>query len=116
METIYIGSSPYEEDCAQTTNPNYHRIAMLELKLYKRLLEALYPPPEGAFFKIVWQNHDFGTYGEVVAKFDEDNQAHADWAYLAEDGCATWDEPSKQELQALNTQLQGSNHKLPLNS
>lgn len=105
-EIVYIGASPTEVDCAQTTQPDFMQRARLELNLYKQQLEEMYPAPEGAYFAIKWQSHDFGSYGEVVAVFDPSNQDHEIWAFKSEDGCPHWSESSLKELQAYESKRQ----------
>jgi hypothetical protein len=112
MDKIYIGSSPYECDCAQVGSPDYHWRSKVELQAFKEQLERLFPAPEGARYDIAWSNHDYGRYGEVVAVFDPTNEVHTDWAFLAEDGCATWDEQALEKiLQAEKTRAEQMTHK-----
>lgn len=111
LEKIYIGSSPYEEDCAQVGQPDFHTKSKAELQAFKDQLQRLFPAPEGACYQVVWSNHDYGRYGEVCAVFDPSNEEHTDWAYIAEDGCATWDDEAKAFLaeSAKNWQAQMAN-------
>lgn len=97
---IFIGSSPYEEDCAQVGSNDFHWKSKAELQAFKDQLQRLFPAPEGASYQIVWSNHDYGRYGEVCAVFDDTNETHADWAWQAEDGCATWDDEAKAFIAA----------------
>lgn len=65
---INIGSTPVDEDCL----PNTHQNARKEVDLYRQQLEKEFP--EGTF-KVKAFPHDFGTYWEVVAYYDEDCEA-----------------------------------------
>ncbi len=89
---IYIGCSPVEEECVQVSSTVDYLPAMrAELAIYKRQLERTYPTDTGGYFSIKWSGHDFGTYGEVVAVYDSDDDAQTDWAYGTEEGCDYWD-------------------------
>jgi hypothetical protein len=81
-ETLTLGSAPANEPCAQTTDPAYYEKAQAECRRYIALLQAHYsakhagrPLPEGCTLKIKGNPHDFGTYYEVVARFDAANPA-----------------------------------------
>lgn len=99
MEFMYVGAAPHEEECVQVSSTHDYLPAMRrELAAYSRQLTRVFPPPEGACFTVKWESHDFGSYGEVVAKFDPQNQAHVDWALAAELGCDHWDALARAEL------------------
>ena len=103
MDMIYIGATPNDEECAQVSeHTDYMPQMRAELRAYKNQLTRMYPPPEGgdARFDIKWERHDFGTYGEVVARFDGENDAEIEWAMSAELGAETWDDQARDELAA----------------
>jgi hypothetical protein len=82
---IEIGSSPAEEDCAQVGQPDFREKATEEMRRFIELIrKALGPEPEGAKLAIKWFPHDFGTYGEVVCYFDDDNEKARDYAFKCE--------------------------------
>lgn len=97
LEYVIVGSVPYDEPCAQVGKPDYRARMRLETDLYIRMLEAEYPPPPGCRFCVKAFPHDFGTYHEVVAEYTPE---HAQWAYMAENGLAVWDETSIAALKA----------------
>lgn len=92
---LEIGSSPCEESCVQVESGKDYMPAMKEeLKRYKALLQERFPdPPEGAWFSIKYSPHDFGSYGEVVVVFDDNDREAADFAYFVESHSpSTWDD------------------------
>lgn len=86
METLNIGCTPIDEPCAQVGQEDYARQAKLGCRALMAQLERAYPCPEGAnaWLFIKANPHDFGTYYEVEVKFDEEDSAACDWAYLIE--------------------------------
>lgn len=95
-EYLEIGCTPLEEDCF----PAGHPLARAECYIYKRQLERLFP-----LVKIgVRSNpHDFGTYYECVAYYDDESQEELNQALTVEgDSPTNWDAIAKQELEALN--------------
>ena len=79
---LTLGPVPFEEECQGVGMPTYDLSAALaECKRYRRLLEELFPPPEEVygFFKTKAFPHDFGTYHEVCAIFDADDEASCAW-------------------------------------
>jgi len=94
-ETIEIGSSPAEEDCAQVGSENYMARARGECKRFIELLQATFgKEPEGAWLCVKSNPHDFGTYLEVVVKFDPENEEAAAYAYRCEEEAPTrWYSP-----------------------
>ena len=105
IETLEIGSSPYEEVCAQVGEDNYSVKARQECKEFIAQLKRHYQSVHGTEFPdncrlIVKSNqHDFGTYYEVAAKFDENDDKAGDAAYWLEGNTpAKWDEEAKRNL------------------
>ena len=75
MEYIELGSAPAEENCVSVTRDGDYMPAMREeCRRYKAMLESLFPIPEevNAYFSIKSFPHDFGSYLEVILKFDEE--------------------------------------------
>jgi hypothetical protein len=77
IETIELGSVPYNEPCAETTDPDYASKACAECNRYRAQLARAYsaahsgrPLPKGCRLVIKSNNHDYGTYYEVAVKFD----------------------------------------------
>lgn len=90
-----VGSSPADEACVQViTGQDYMPAMRAELQRYKAMLERRFPDaPDGAYFTVRWNQHDFGSYGEVAVRFDDDDREAAAFAYFVEAHCpATWDD------------------------
>src|SRR6187431_2431235 len=90
-ETLELGSSPCNEDCVQTTDPDYEIKALAECKRYAALLQTAYsaahkgrPLPQGCTLRIKGNAHDFGTYYEVVVRFDLESSEAMRAAYWLE--------------------------------
>lgn len=96
MDYLTLGPTPYGEGCQQL-GPNYNpALANLELRTYLGQLRREFP---NAILKIKHFQHDFGTYGEVVAIFDEFNCEAEEAAFDVENNMPEfWDEISKAAL------------------
>jgi hypothetical protein len=68
---LNIGSTPTDEPCAQIGSPDYYERARIECRAYANQLKRLFP---FGSFVVKSFPHDFGTYFEVVAKYDTDEQ------------------------------------------
>lgn len=78
---MYLGSAPSDEDCAQVGSANYEERAEEECKRYIDLIKQnLGPEPEGAKLIIKRNPHDFGTYLEVVCRYDDTNEKASKYA------------------------------------
>ena len=99
-DSLYIGSSPPEEDCAQLGSDDYCRRARRECRAYiNQLHRALGPEPPGASLSITSHPHDFGDYLAVSCHFDPAIAEAVDYAYRCEsDGPMTWDDEARREL------------------
>ena len=100
-----IGSSPYEEDCAQVGSNGYVQRANKELFSYMNQLKRLFPAAEsiGIRFRIKWFSHDFGSYGEVCIYWNNENEDADIHAYEIERNLpGKWDEEAKKELAGSN--------------
>lgn len=88
-----IGSSPWNEPCAQVGEPDYQTKAFKECRRFiRRLRKTLGPEPEGAELRTKGFEHDFGTYYEVVCYFDIENELARAYAQRCEDDApATWE-------------------------
>lgn len=100
MDYICIGPCPPNEDCAQVGSADYYKRAQIECKAYrKQLIEEVGEPPEGCRLIIKGFEHEFGTYYEVIAKFEEDNEEAVDYALKCESsGPEKWNEKARREL------------------
>lgn len=102
IDTIAIGPSPAEEDCAQVGEDGYAPKAVAECKRFAALIvQKLGPPPGNARLRILRNAHDFGTYYEIGVEFDSDSREEVQYAYLVEAlAPKTWNDtlqPSQEE-------------------
>lgn len=101
---LNIGPVPAGEECAQLGSRDYYERAQKECRAFVRQLKREFP--DGTF-KMKACPHDFGTYYDVFAYFDDgpeeslsDKQvAERKAAFDAEADCPEyWDEQALQEL------------------
>jgi len=100
LEKLYLGPTPAEEACAQVGQPNYREQALKECRAYLRQLTRLFPEsPPGARFALAREVHDFGTYYEVVVRYDPEDKASRAFALRVEENLpARWDAQAREEL------------------
>ena len=106
-ETIYLGSSPPEEDCAQVGSDDYHVKARAECQAYRNQLYRFLKAkgyskgdlPADFALTIKSEQHDYGTYLEVVVRFNSEDEKSWDLAQLLEGESPTeWDQEARDEL------------------
>lgn len=91
---ITLGATPAEEPCAQMGSDNYHQLARKESEVYIGQLKRELNPKLQLGIKQF--PHDFGTYMEVVAYFDNDNEEQVAEALRLENNLpGRWDERSR---------------------
>lgn len=94
---MYIGCSPLCEECVQVGEYDYVSSMLLELILFKRMLQDRWPKAD---LRIIWESHEFGRYGEVVVYYDDEKQEEQDLACEVEgelpDYWGYWDHDAKQ--------------------
>ena len=96
-EQISLGSSPWDESCAQVGTPQYLFYAERECQRYVEQLTRQSPPPAGASLLVTHNPHDFGTYLDVVADFDFEDEGQSNWAFSLENNLpANWN-PSEAD-------------------
>ena len=100
---IYIGSAPCDEECTQVGTPGYSERAKKECRaLIAQIRRVLGNEPEeaaGTGLRIKGENHEYGTYYEVVCSYDDDFPESTKYAYRCEAECPQkWDEEAKLEL------------------
>lgn len=86
MEYMELGPVPCNESCAQVGSDEYQDRAKAECRRYKALLEKTCPVPEGveASYAIKRFPHEFGSYYEVVVKYNPNNEAACNFAFEVE--------------------------------
>lgn len=79
---LSIGIVPHAEDCTQN-NPNtdYLPAQRREASLFAQQIRRYYPEPENGYLAVKRFPHDFGSYYEVCAVFDDEDEAATNWAY-----------------------------------
>ena len=99
---ITIGSTPYDESCAQVGSDRYHRVYRAECLAFINQLRRLFgPEPEDAYLRITSNPHDFGSYHEVICDYDCDTPNAVEYAYKCEaETPAEWDDLARAELKA----------------
>lgn len=102
-DTLYIGSSPPEEDCAQLGSDGYRPRARRECRAYiNQLRRCLGPEPLGTVLAITSHVHDFGEYLAVSCHFDPNVPEAVDYAFRCEsEGPLSWDDEARQELASI---------------
>ena len=101
MEYIELGPVPAGEPCAQVGTANYLARSMRECEVFRRMLERVFPVPEGLPVKYVVRSHphDFGAYREVSVRYCGDDQAACDFTFQVEASVPEcWDPVAQQEL------------------
>lgn len=92
-----LASAPASEPCVQISEDTSLNIA--ESKIYiEQLLRRLGNPPDGCYFFLLKNEHDFGIYYEAAICFDPENEQALNYALRAETGDDRWDEISRQEI------------------
>ena len=99
-ETLELGPTPYEEECAQVGSEDYHERVYREGRAYiSQLIRQHGEPPEGADLRIKANAHDFGTYHEVVVVYDPEDEAAVKYAWDLEGNTpGRWDDEARKEL------------------
>lgn len=99
---IELGPTPYEENCAQTTAEDYSEKSYVECRAYaNQLKRILNGKDEECGLRITVKSfpHDYGSYREVCAVYDDSNYDAMNLATELENNCpATWDREARREL------------------
>jgi hypothetical protein len=97
-EFLELGSVPGDEEGAQVGDDGYRDRAKKECTAYSHQLSRKFRgPPEGFSFGIKSFPHDYGSYYEVVAVY-ENEEAQA-FAFKVENNLpARWDATALEEL------------------
>lgn len=110
IEKMTLGSTPVDEDCAQVGVENYTVIAHAECSLFKDQLIRAYHDhfqsalPTGLRLRIKGAEHEYGTYYEVTALFESDDEPALKAAIWLENNLPSkWDAKS---LESFNTSQQ----------
>ena len=85
---VFIGSSPVDEECVGVTDKKPYLDDMKEeLVRFRTMLNNIWPwcGKYNVRLAIMWQQHDFGQYGEIVAYYDDADRVAMECAYYLED-------------------------------
>ncbi len=77
---LNIGCTPHDESCLGVNHPKERA----ECIAFMRQIDKHYPPPWGASLRVKAFEHDFGTYHEVCAMYDDDDEVTERWAFAVE--------------------------------
>ena len=100
---LELSPTPADEPCAMVGSDDYMTRARAECRAFIGQLERTYPlaVEAGVYFRIKSNPHDFGTYLEVQACFDDEDEDQTQWAYLIEGYLPeTWDDQARAQLAA----------------
>jgi len=102
MAHISIGSSPWGEHCAQVGSPGYDLRGPSECRVYIEQLKRHYTATHGLSLPCVLSTkshpHDFGTYYEVQADFEEGTPAEDAAYWLESNSPELWDDRARKAL------------------
>jgi|APGre2960657373_1045057.scaffolds.fasta_scaffold95643_2 hypothetical protein len=104
IEYMELGSTPCEEDCAQVGSNGFRERANNEMTAYINQLNRLFSNAEsnGVKFRIKWFSHDFGSYGEVCAYWDTENEIANEYVYTIDRNLpSNWDKDALKELKII---------------
>jgi hypothetical protein len=102
---LYLGPVPCDESCAQLGEPDYRKKAIAEMNAYVDMLYRLFPETEekNVLFKTKWENHDFGTYGEVVVAYVVEEEQSREYAFHIESNLPmNWDNKAMAKIRGLS--------------
>lgn len=103
-DSLYLGSAPSGEDCAQLGRPEFRRHAGRECRAFIDQLRRLNGrEPDGARLYVAENPHDFGVYLSVNCRFDPLLPESVDYAFRCEgDGYPeAWDDQAREDLSDL---------------
>jgi hypothetical protein len=102
MEHICIDTTPSGEKCTGISDFDALRFMRIEARVYiKQLIRVYGENPPGTQFQIKHNDHDAGTYLDIHFRFDEENEKQVAYACAVDEGCESWDDESKQQLERL---------------
>lgn len=98
-DKVYIGPCPIDERGAQIGDPDFSNKNIEECRKYIDLIIKKFgEPPKGAKVYYVQEQHDFGSYREVVISYDENHPESVRYAFTVEsESPRTWDDNSPYE-------------------
>jgi hypothetical protein len=99
-QRLNIGAAPNEEECAQVGQPDYPEYSQRECLVFMRMLQRLYPVPNAkAWLAVKSFSHEFGSYREVCAYYDNEDAVATEYAFMLErETPLKWDDIANYEL------------------
>jgi len=103
MARMNIGCTPWGEDCAQTIDKDYDAKARVECQVYREQLIRHYKKAHGGAeppCKLFTSSnpHDFRTYFEVAARFEEDTPEEKAAYWFENHSPEFWDDTARRQL------------------
>lgn len=91
---LHIGPCPAEEHAVQVGDVDYARRAKIQSRAFvEAIRRTVGREPEYARLCVTSQPHDFGSYYEVVVRFDPNDREATEYAYRVEAKApTTWEE------------------------
>jgi hypothetical protein len=102
-EWLTLGPVPVEEDCVQVnSNGDYLLEMSKEVRRFVELLNNRFVnQPEGAYFAVKSEYHDFGQYKEAAVFYDSDDAEAEEFAFFVECNLPmTWNETKQVDWKA----------------
>ena len=99
-DTYEFETTPTNENCQQLGKNYDQALAKLEAKTLVKQLERQFPEqPEGVYYRIRSNPHDFGSYYSVQLVYNDEDQNHCSFLNkLEENFPELWDEKAKIDL------------------
>lgn len=100
MDSIDLGSAPWNEECASVGDDDYGTRARRECRaLIGQLKRVCGQPSPSVRFRVAANPHDFGTYYSVVVEYDGDDASAAAYAQQCDEATPEeWDGEARLEL------------------
>lgn len=102
-EYLTLGPVPVEEDCVQVnSNQDYLPEMSKEVRRFVEFLNNRFSnQPEGAYFGVKSEYHDFGQYKEAAVFYDSNDAEAEEFAFFVECNLPmTWDETGQVDWKA----------------
>jgi hypothetical protein len=100
MDYMEFDTAPSEEKCASVGEDNYYIKAKMEYDALVNQIKQIFGlVPETVSFRFKGCPHDFGTYYQLMIKYDENNEAAEEYIYKIENEFPKfWDKEAKRQL------------------
>ena len=97
-----LSPTPVNEPCAMVEpTGDYMPRMRAECRAFVHQLERAFPQAleAGCSFRVKSNSHDFGSYLEVQVRFDDEDEAQTEWAFMIENDLPeAWDDEARAEL------------------